>query len=180
MFELSSTEVPNLHILTERAEDRREVRSVNTAAFGRADEAGLVEALHAEGAVLLSIVAAIENRIAGHILFSRMHIETDTGLLPAVALAPVAVLPEFQRRGIGSRLIQHGIEALRDRGERILIVLGHPEYYSRFGFSVSSAAALASPFPPEAYMAMELAPGALDVVRGTVRYAKAFGLQAPS
>lgn len=156
--------------------ERVAVHAVNSAAFGRADEADLVDNLRAEGAVLASIVAELDGRIAGHVLFSRMFIETAHGRVSAVALAPVGVLPEQQRRGIGGKLIRYGLELLRRRGERIVIVLGWPEYYPRFGFSVESAAGLESPFPREAYMALELSPGALDGVRGKVKYAAAFGL----
>jgi putative acetyltransferase len=160
----------------ENSEDRAQVRLVNEAAFGRPDEADLVDALRNEGAVLASLVAEIDGRAVGHILFSRMWIETAGERVPAVALAPVAVLPEHQRLGIGRKLIERGLDFLRTQAERIVIVLGEPEYYSRFGFSTEKARLLASPFPPEAYMALELRAGALDGVRGKVSYAAAFGI----
>src|SRR5437867_8940147 len=119
----------------EDAEERSVIHSINAAAFGSQDEADLVDRLREEGVVLLSLVAEISERIVGHILFSRMSIETTGGSVPAVALAPMAVLPEHQRRGIGGRLIRHGLNLLRRRGERIVIVVGHPDYYPRFGFS---------------------------------------------
>lgn len=152
------------------------VHSINEAAFGRPDEANLVDSLRSEGVMLASVVAELEKRIVGHILFSRMSIETDDGSIPAAALAPMAVLPELQRQGIGGRLIRHGLDLLRRRGEHIVIVLGHPDYYPRFGFSSGKARSLESPFPPDAFMAMELSPGALDGIRGKVRYPAAFGL----
>jgi putative acetyltransferase len=169
--------------VTIRSEDgEREqaiVYSINHAAFGRPDEAGLVNSLRAEGVVLLSLVAEVFNKdIVGHILFSRMWIETSTGSVAAVALAPMAVLPEYQRQGLGGRLIRHGLNLLRRQGERIVIVLGHPDYYPRFGFSIAMASSLQSPFPSEAYMAVELSPGALDGIRGSVKYPVAFGLGA--
>jgi len=163
----------------ENMEDTKErslIRSINEAAFGRPDEADLVDGLRSEGVVLVSLVAEVDKRIAGHILFSRMWIETPGGSVPAAALAPMAVLPGDRRRGIGQRLILHGLELLRRRGERIVIVLGHPDYYPRFGFSSETARYLESPFPPEAFMAMELSPGALDGICGSVRYPAAFGL----
>ena len=168
-------------LLTVRCEngevdERRVVRSINEAAFGRPDEADLVDRLRAEGAVLASLVAELEKRIVGHILFSRMWIETTGGSVAAVALAPMAVLPEHQRQGIGGDLIRHGLDLLRQRGEKIVIVLGHPDYYPHFGFSCQKAFTLESPFPPSAYMAMELSPGALDGIHGKVRYPAAFGL----
>jgi putative acetyltransferase len=144
--------------------------------LGRSDEADLVDGLHADGAVLLSLVAEVNNAILGHILFSRMTVETVTELVSAVALAPLAVLPDQQSRGIGSQLVRAGLDQLRDRGERIVTVLGHENYYPRFGFSSENARGLESPFPPEAFMALELSAGALAGVHGTVRYPPAFGL----
>jgi putative acetyltransferase len=161
----------------ENPEDREQVRIVNEAAFGRTDEANLVDALRDEAAVLASLVAEIDGHVVAHILFSRMWIETAGERIPAVALAPVAVLPEHQRRGIAGKLIERGLDLLRSEGERIVIVLGEPEYYSRFGFSTQKACDLASPFPPEAYMALELHARALDGVRGKVRYSAAFGIR---
>lgn len=155
-------------------DDRAGIRAVNIAAFGRPDEADLVDGLREEEHALISLVAELEGRIVGHILFSRMWINTSGGLVSAVALAPVAVLPDCQRQGIGSRLIQQGLELLRDRGERIVIVAGHPGYYPRFGFS--SDWLLESPFPREAFLAMELCPGALDGVQGRVVYPPVFGI----
>ena len=106
----------------------------------------------------------------------RMWIATPTGEIPAVALAPLSVLPELQRQGIGGQLIRFGLDALGVAGERIVLVLGHSEYSPRFGFSAQQAGRLESPFPPAAFMALELAPGALAGIRGRVRYPLAFGL----
>ncbi|MBZ5603346.1 MAG: N-acetyltransferase [Acidobacteriia bacterium] len=156
----------------EAAGDHHAIRSLNEAAFGRPDEANLVDQLRCDGDSLLSLVAEVDRKIAGHILFSRMWVEN----VAAVALAPMSVIPEFQNRGIGSQLIRRGLDELRERGERIVIVLGHQHYYPRFGFSTHLARNLQSPFPPEAYMALELSPGALDGVHGKVRYPAAFGL----
>ena len=96
--------------------------------------------------------------------------------MAAVSLAPLAVLPDHQGRQVGSQLVRHGLAKLRDGGERIVIVLGHTEYYPRFGFSREKARYLASPFPPEAFMALELSEGALAGVHGAVQYSPAFGL----
>jgi putative acetyltransferase len=165
-----------VHIREEQARDRRDVWEVNEAAFGHSDEADLVDKLREEGVVLLSLVAEPDDEIIGHILFTRMTIETAQGVLPAVSLAPMAVAPGWQGRGVGSRLLREGLEKLRARGERIVLVLGHTHYYPRFGFSSALAAGLASPFPADAFMALELAEGSLTGVQGTVRYAAAFGL----
>jgi putative acetyltransferase len=96
--------------------------------------------------------------------------------IAAVALAPVAVLPSHQRQGIGGRLIRAGLDRLRERSEDIVIVLGHPDYYGRFGFSAEKARGLESPFPKHAFMAAELRMNALTGICGKVRYPAAFGL----
>jgi putative acetyltransferase len=160
----------------ESGDERAAIRAVNAAAFGGFDEADLVDKLRTDAHALISLVAVLERSIVGHIMFSRMWIRTLSGLISAVALAPVAVLPEHQRKGIGGLLIQHGLELLRGRGERIVVVVGHPGYYPRFGFSPDKAKLLESPFPPDAFMAMELSPGALDGIRGPVMYPPAFGV----
>ena len=160
----------------ENASEHPSIRSIHEAAFGRPHEVDLVDRLRAEGVMLVSLVAELDRRILGHILFSRMWIETTTGSVSAVALAPMAVLPEHQRTGVGGRLIRQGLDLLHQRAERIVIVLGHPDYYPRFGFSTGQASSLESPFPRDAFMAMELVPGAMTGVRGKVRYPSAFGL----
>jgi putative acetyltransferase len=165
-----------LIIRNEAPRDVPAIRSINENAFGRPDEADLVENLRSEGAVLGSVVAESQGRVVGHILFSRMWIDTIADAVPAVALAPMAVLTEFQRQGIGQRLVRQGLDLMRGRGEQIVIVLGHPDYYPRFGFSVEQARCLESPFPSEAFMALELVPGALAGIHGKVRYPNAFGL----
>ena len=160
----------------EQPGDSQQIRKLNEAAFGRSDEADLIDGLRQGGVVLLSLVAEVDSQIIGHILFSRMTVETAQGPMAAVSLAPMAVLPDHQRRQVGSLLVRRGLAELRERGERIVIVLGHKEYYPRFGFTSEKARHLVSPFPPEAYMALELVQGALAGVEGSVRYAAAFGL----
>lgn len=155
--------------------DRLIIRTVNEAAFGGPDEANLIDELRGNQS-LISLVAECEQEVVGHVLFSRMWIKTPSELVAAVALAPVAVLPGHQRKGIGQRLIMHGLELLKNQGERIVIVVGHPDYYPRFGFSSARAALLESPFPPEVFMALELVDGALEGIRGTVIYPPPFGL----
>jgi putative acetyltransferase len=164
-------------IRSENGGDRSSVRSVHEAAFGRPDEADLVERLWSGGAVLVSLVAEVRRQIVGHILFSRMSIDTARAPIAAVALGPMAVLPEYQGRGIGGQLIRRGLKLLFEQGEHIVLVLGHADYYPRFGFSTKKASSLESPFLPSAFMAMELIPGALDGVCGKVRYPAAFGCE---
>jgi len=163
-------------VRSERPEDCAAIRLVNEEAFGRRDEADLVDRLRAQGVVLASFVAEAEGLIAGHILFSRMSIETTDKLVAAVALAPLAVIPKFQRRGIGTMLMAHGLDWLRAQNEQIVLVLGHPDFYQRFGFSTDMARFIESPFNPKSFMALELKPHALDSIRGRVRYPDAFGL----
>lgn len=172
--------VLNIRIEDGSLDDRSRIRAVIEAAFGRSEEADLVDMLRGGEHVLTSLVAEMDHQVVGHILFSRMWIDTsiDTAseLVSAVALAPVAVSPRRQRSGIGSRLIRHGLELMRERGEGIVIVAGHPDYYARFGFSTEKTKFLHSPFPPEAFMAVELSAGALQGIRGSVVYPPAFGL----
>ena len=123
---------------------------------------------------LLSLVALLNGVIVGHILFSRMSIETSDGSIAGVALAPLAVMPAQQRRGIGGKLITTGLDELRTMGERIVLVVGHAGYYPRFGFSTALARALESPFPVDVFMALELVPGALSDAAGTVHLPSAF------
>lgn len=160
----------------ERLEDCAAIRLVNEQAFGRRDEADLVDRLRAQGVVLASFVAEDEDLIVGHILFSRMSIETTDKFVAAVALAPLAVIPKIQRQGIGTMLTAHGLNWLRAHSEQIVLVLGHPDYYRRFGFSTIKALLIESPFNPESFMALELKPNALDGIRGKVHYPNAFGL----
>ena len=175
---LSADDSVNIRVEdSESLDERLLIRRINETAFGGPDEADLVDKLRADGHVLISLVAELDAGLVGHIVFSRMWIKSQTGaLVSAVALAPVAVLPEHQGRGIGGRLVRHGLELLRARGEKIAIVVGHPDYYPRFGFSTEKAQSLESPFPREAFMAIELSTGALDGVQGSVLYPAAFGI----
>ena len=154
--------------------DHAGIGEVNRLAFNGEDEAVVVDRLRTAGLMVASLVAVAGNRVIGHILFSRLPIETPGGVVNAVALAPMSVRPEFQRLGIGSELVRRGLEACRQLGETILIVVGHPEYYPRFGFSAELARRLSGPFSGDAFMALELVPGALDGITGTVRYPEAF------
>jgi putative acetyltransferase len=167
-----------LRIRPESVADEPGIGLVITGAFGGTEEAELVVALRRDGDVLYAAVAEGGGGLLGHVLFSRMFIETPDGRrVPAAALAPLAVAPAAQRRGIGEALTRHGLDRLQQLGERIVIVLGHPAYYPRFGFSAALARNIECPFEHrDAFMAMELAPGALDGVRGRVVYARAFGL----
>jgi putative acetyltransferase len=135
-----------------------------------------VDVLRAAGKVTLSLVAVLEGKIVGHILFSTVTIDSAAGSTSAIGLAPMAVLPEHQRRGIGSMLVREGLDACRAAGHRAVIVLGHPEYYPRFGFVRASRFGLTweHEVQDEAFMAIELVPGALAGGPGVVRYQPEF------
>jgi putative acetyltransferase len=167
----------NPHVRPEEHEDRDAVRRVHRLAFAGDDEARLVDALRDGGFARVSLVAEAEGEVVGHVLFSEMRIDTRTGPVPALALAPLAVVPACQRRGIGSELVRRGLERCAAAGHRVVIVLGHPEYYPRFGFSAALAEPLLAPFSGEAFMALELVPGALGGVAGRVVYPPPFGVQ---
>lgn len=155
--------------------DAGAVRRVNEAAFGRPGEADLVDALRRDAAGLVSLVAEEGGEVVGHVLFSPAAVEGADGLRVA-ALAPMAVLPGRQGGGVGSRLVRAGLEACRAGGYAAVAVLGHPAYYPRFGFEAASRWGIRCEFPApdEAFMALELVPGALDGRSGVLRYAPAF------
>lgn len=164
-----------LHIRPEIESDLSAIHAVHTQAFERADEADLVDALRNEGHVVCSLVAVNQDRIVGHILLTRLPLNTQDGIVPLLALAPVGVLPERQREGIGAALIQESIHQARAAGERGIIVLGHADYYPQFGFDAELARALRSPFSGDIWMALELVPGGLRGIEGEVRYPPPFG-----
>ncbi|PKO13815.1 MAG: GNAT family N-acetyltransferase [Chloroflexi bacterium HGW-Chloroflexi-10] len=166
-------------IRPETQNDYSTIYHINQLAFDeREAEARLVDTLRQTSAFIpeLSLVAEEEGRIVGHILFSHIHIETPHGNIPAIALAPMAVLPDFQNRGIGSQLVREGLAACKHLGHAIVIVLGHTTYYPRFGFSAALAKALECPYGDcgDAWMAMELIPGALAGIQGKVVYPPEF------
>jgi putative acetyltransferase len=154
------------------------IYEVNCQAFGHDDEARLVDELRANGDFNpdLSLVAVFNDRVIGHILFPDVTIESEEGIVPAVALAPLVVHPEFQGRGLGLALVEDGLDACRFLGHRIVIVVGHPGYYPRFGFSPACSSGIEAPFvvADDVFMALALVPGALDGIHGRVRYPKSF------
>ncbi len=146
------------------------VFAVNAAAFDTEAEAELVDVVRATAEPLISLVATSCGTIAGHILFSPVTVEGTER--QAMGLGPMAVAPEHQRRGIGSRLVRAGLDACRAIGEQVVVVLGHAEYYPRFGFEPARARGLwyrGEQFDPHFFVA-ELEPGALDGWSGQVRY----------
>jgi len=169
------------HIRPEGPGDVAAVRRVNERAFGRGVEADLVEALRAAGAAALSLVAEADGRVVGHVLYSPVTIETAAGTRTALGLAPLAVVPERQRQGIGTRLVEASLARLRAEEHGAVIVIGHPEYYPRFGFLRAGRWGLTVPFevPADAFMALELVPGALEGCAGVVHYRPEFDASVP-
>ena len=164
-----------MQIRHERNADRPQVRQVNEAAFGAAAEATLVDLLRAEAAPCISLVADDEGTIVGHIMFSPVALSTDPHLR-MMGLAPMAVLPERQRQGIGTALIGQGLAACASLGAGAVVVLGHPGYYPRFGFVPASRFHLACEYDvaDDVFMAVELTPGFLSGRAGMIRYHAVF------
>ena len=164
-------------IARERPEQRAEVLALNRVVFKGEEEARIIEALTRDGLDVLSLVAMNGGKISGHILFSQLDVEVDGRKIVAAALAPMAVLPDYQGRGIGTALVRRGLQLLTEQGFEAVIVLGHTDFYPRFGFLPSLARHLASPFQGmDAFMAVELRAGALQGASGTCLYPAAFGL----
>jgi putative acetyltransferase len=143
-----------------RAADHEAIARVVEAAFGQADEARLVERLRADEDALFELVAEEAGAVVGHIMFSRLWADRYEMF---AALAPLAVRPDLQRSGLGSALVRAGLESARDFGAHGVIVLGHPEYYLRFGFSAETAGKIAAPYAGSpSFMALALEDGAFD------------------
>ena len=154
-----------------RSSDHDAIARLVGAAFDQPDEARLIERLRAGGDVLLELVAERDGSVAAHILYSRLW--ADRAELFA-ALAPLAVTPAAQNEGLGSALVRRGQETAREFGAQGVLVLGHPAFYPRFGFSRAAAAKIVSPYSDSpAFMAAELEPGAFDAPL-TVAYPEAF------
>jgi len=163
---------PGLIIRPEQPEDIPTIRHVHNLAFGQPNEADLVDALRRASVLTISLVAVQDSHIVGHIAFSPVTISSDTTTIEAIGLGPMAVLPEFQHQGIGSRLVESGLEACRQTDYGIIIVLGHPEYYPRFGFTPSKPHGIVweRDVPEEVFMVKELKEGALAQMQGVVKY----------
>jgi len=160
----------------ESPEDHDAVRRVNELAFGQPDEAALVDTLRDTAQPQLSLVAVADGQVVGHIFFSPVSIESGDSAFTAVALGPMAVLPEFQRRGIGSEMVGRGLAECLRLGYPVVVVIGHPEFYPRFGFSPAGAKGLRCEYevPDEVFMVAELTPGALQGRGGLVKYRPEF------
>ena len=163
-------------IRPETANDVARVREINTLAFGQPAEAVLVDKLRENCADALSIVAD-DNAVVGHILFTPVTIENAGHPLVGMGLAPMAVHPDRQRAGIGTQLVTRGLEILRERNCPFVVVVGHPEYYPRFGFQPASRRGLASQWegmPDAAFMVLVLDETAMAGASGVARYRAEF------
>lgn len=156
--------------------DDAAIARLNDAAFGTPGEARLIQALRDAGVAAIEWVAVEGSGVIGHILFSVLDVMIDGRTVKALALAPMAVEPAWHRQGIGSRLVRAGLGQARRGGWEAAIVLGHPRYYPRFGFSAARARHLQAPYSGDAFMALALQPGALDGQSGRVVYPAAFAL----
>jgi putative acetyltransferase len=162
-----------INVRFEEPGDEERIRKVHLQAFEGEPEANLVDSLRNSGIELISLVAEANGDVVGHILFSPVTIDGDIRLM---GLAPMAVLPAWQRKGIGAKLINEGLEACKRTGYEAVVLLGHPDYYSRFGFVCSQKFGVESEYdvPQEAFMVIELKKGALKGIKGTVKYHEVF------
>ena len=161
-----------LIIRPETAVDAAKVYEVEAAAFGRPAEAELVQKLQQSGVETISLVALLDEALVGHVLFSPVTVKSDADEFTAVALGPVAVSPDQQNKGVGDALCRSGLAACKQAGHALVFVLGHANYYPRFGFVPSAPLGLRCQFnvPDDVFMVTELVPGALHNKRGTVYY----------
>jgi putative acetyltransferase len=157
-----------IDIRDERPSDVAAIREVNRLAFAQDDEGRIVDALRANGAATLSLVAIDDAAVVGHIMFSPLFV----GAVQGAGLGPMAVTPSHQRQGIGSRLVEVGIELLRNAGCPFIVVIGHPEFYPRFGFQLAGAYGLTCEWdvPAEAFMVKVLNSQVSGHLHGMARY----------
>ncbi|HKX31692.1 MAG TPA: N-acetyltransferase [Blastocatellia bacterium] len=162
-------------IRAERAQDIAGISHVNQQAFQQTAEAELVDQLRVRGKLRISLVAESDDEIVGHIAFSQVQIDSGN-LANGLGLGPLAVRPGLQKQGIGSRLVRAGLERCRELGFDYVVVLGHADYYPRFGFSPASRFGIRCiwPVPDEVFMALELRSGALREMSGLIAYEPEF------
>jgi len=164
-------------IRLEQPDDVTVVHLINEKAFGQPAEADLVDTLRAVCANALSLVALSGDQVVGHLFFTPVKIRSAKGETQGMGLAPMAVMPELQRQGIGSQLVEAGLKVLRQQACPFVIVLGHPEYYPRFGFVPASRHGLACQWervPDEAFMVLILDEALMAGVSGVARYREEF------
>ena len=164
-----------MQIREERTSDLKAIHRVHELAFDSSAEAQLVDLLRSRGVAAISLVAEDGGEIVGHILFSPVSIDPPARGWRALGLAPVAVVPERQRQGIGKSLIDEGLQRCKERGFHLVVVLGDPAYYTKFGFMRSKHFGLGNEYQAdEHFMVVELTPRVLDSFTGLVKYASEF------
>lgn len=165
----------NLNVRSERPEDFAAVEAINTEAFERDAEALLVQALRDRDGTI-SMVAEVDGVVCGHILFSTITLASGSFPVAPLGLGPMSVLPDRQNRHIGTALVEAGLAECQRRGAPFVVVLGHPEYYPRFGFVPASTFGVRCkwPVPDEVFMALELTQDSLRDVTGVVHYSPDF------
>lgn len=164
-------------IRPENKEDYAQIRELNIQAFEQETEADLIDKLRKKEEFIedFSMVCDVEGEIVGHILFYPVEIIGEK-IFQTISLAPMSVLPEYQNQGIGTKLVQTGLSILKENGYKNVIVLGHPDYYPKFGFEPASKFHIRFPaeVPDEAFMALELEEGSLQNISGEVKYPHEF------
>ncbi|MCW8915800.1 MAG: N-acetyltransferase [Magnetovibrio sp.] len=165
-----------MQIREEQEGDQQGIRDVNDAAFGGIAESQLIDRLREDGLFITSLVADEYGEIVAHITFSELEIRSNDGnsTIRGAALAPMAVAPTHQRMGIGSELIRQGLEKCTEKNIEAVVVLGHENYYPRFGFSAEKAKCLKSPFSGPFFMVLDLKQGIFDDFSGIAIYPDAF------
>jgi putative acetyltransferase len=165
-----------IQIRPEITGDIETIKKINTTAFETEAEAGLVDALRDSGIPLISLVAEVDQKIVGHILFSPIALSGKSAAVKIAGLAPMAVMPDHQKQGIGSALVKKGLKQCKSEGYQAAAVLGYPEYYPRFGFVPCSRFGIKSEYdvPDEVFMVKELVTGILAGYKGVVKYHSLF------
>jgi putative acetyltransferase len=165
-----------VEIIEERAGDIAAIRDLNQRAFEQNQEANIVDALRSNGGALLSLVATVNGQVVGHIMYT----PTSIGGLRGAALGPMAVLPELQRQGIGSQLVEAGNRRIEQGGCPFIIVVGHPEFYPRFGFTPARARGITCEWdlPDDVFMILVLDEAEMQGVSGLAKYRDEFSTVA--
>jgi len=165
-------------IRNERKNDYNQIKKINDLAFGQKNEGKMIEALRktSDYNYLLSLVAEIKDKIVGHVLFYPIKIRNKADKCTLLSLAPMAVHPEYQNKGIGVKLVKRGLEIAKELSFSAVIVVGHPKYYPRFGFIPAKNWEIKLPFdvPDDVFLALELEENALKNCSGTVEYPKEY------